>query len=220
MVFENLMTTLLQLISEHGVLAVMLGAVIEEIIVPIPSPAIPMAAGATDLIISADSWLNASIQVFFFVSIPASIASVISSYFVYSMAFFGGRPAISRYGKWIDVSERDIDRLEDFFDSDKEKYYVALFRLIPVVPLSLVSGSAGLFRMDWKQYGTWSFVGMIPRNFFLGMLGWWASDRFMVYATQIDSLSTAVAVLIGGIVAGFLLYRNLENLHRVLLEKL
>ena len=36
---------LIELVRQHGVLAVMAGALIEEILVPIPSPIIPMAAG-------------------------------------------------------------------------------------------------------------------------------------------------------------------------------
>lgn len=218
MVFENLVPTLLQLISEHGVIAVMLGMVIEEVIVPIPSPVIPMAAGAAGEIISAQAWQSAAVQVFFLIALPASIASVVSSYFVYSIAYFGGKPAVKNYGRWLDISWVDVERMEKHFDSGREKYYVAFFRAVPVVPLSLVSGGAGLFRMDWKQYGVWSFIGMVPRNFFLAMLGWWASDQFLFYANQIDSLSTSVFLLVLAIVAGFILYRKSHHFYRWLLD--
>lgn len=218
MVLENIGVTLAQLISEHGVLAVMLGMVLEEIIVPIPSPVVPMVAGATDLIIPAETLPMAVVQIFFKIALPASIASVLSSYFVYGIAYKGGKPVLEKYGRWIDVKWEDVQHLEQHFDTGKEKYYVALFRAIPVVPLSLVSGSAGLFRMNWKEYGIWSFIGMMPRNFFLALLGWWAKDGVLALASRIDTLSTLVLVLVASTAAGVVLYRNANRAYNYIIE--
>lgn len=217
MVFETLGLALVEFISQHGVIAVILGMIIEEIFVPIPSPVVPMAAGA--LLVESTTLVGASLEILFFIALPASIASALSSYFVFAITYYGGKPAIDRYGKWIDVSWEGVQQLEEHFDSGNERYYVALFRAIPIVPLSLISGAAGLFRMDWKQYGLWSFIGMMPRNFFLALIGWSAKDGFQVLAARIDTLSTWVLLFVVGVVAGFILYRKLEQLgHRILEE--
>lgn len=216
--FEDLAAQMITLISENGIAAVMLGMVIEEVIVPIPSPVIPMAAGA--LLIEAATLPAATFQAFFYIALPASLASVISSYFVYSIAFYGGKPAIRKYGRWLDLSWEDIQKVESHFDSGREKYYVALFRAIPIVPLSLISGSAGLFRMNWKQYGLWTFIGMLPRNFLLAMIGWYAGDSFQLLASRIDTLSTWVMLLVAGTVSGYLLYLKLQDLSSYLLQKI
>jgi membrane protein DedA with SNARE-associated domain len=218
MVLENAVPLMIDFISQHGILAVMAGMVIEEIIVPIPSPAIPMAAGA--LLIDAQTTPAAMFQVFFLIALPASIASVVSSYFVYSIAYYGGKPAITDYGKWIDIKWENVQHVEKHFDSGNEKYYVGLFRALPIVPLSLVSGSAGLFRMNWKQYGIWSFIGMLPRNFGLAMIGWWAKDGFTAIASRIDTFSTWVALLIVGTVIGYILYQKLQDLSEYLLKEI
>jgi membrane protein DedA with SNARE-associated domain len=215
MVFDLPIQAIVQLIQQHGVLAVVIGMVIEEVIVPIPSPIIPMAAGA--LIIRAETLLPALVEIFFRVVIPASVASVISSYFVYGIAYFGGKPVLEKWGKYLDVSWEEAQELEEKFVGGNEKYYVALFRAVPVVPLSLISGSAGLFRVDWKTYGIWSFIGMIPRNFVLAFIGWYARDGFMTIANQIDTLSTAVLVIAAALAAGFIAYRKLEKFYRWLL---
>lgn len=215
---EDLGAQLITLIAENGVLAVMLGMVIEEVIVPIPSPVIPMAAGA--LLIDASGLLGAAFQALFLIALPASIASVVSSYFVYSIAYFGGKPVVEKYGKWLDISWENVEHVEKHFDSGNEKYYVALFRAIPVVPLSLISGSAGLFRMDWKQYGIWSFIGMVPRNFFLALIGWYVGDGFEAVASQIDTASTWVLLFIGGTVGGYILYQKLVDLSDMLIKKI
>lgn len=206
---------LIQLVQQYGVLAVVLGVVIEEIIVPLPSPVVPMAAGA--LIVEASTLPEAVVQVFLLIVIPASIASVVSSYFVYAIAYFGGKPVLEKYGKYLDVSWDEAKRLEDKFAGGKQHYYVALFRAIPIVPLSLISGSAGLFRMEWKRYGLWTFIGMIPRTFLLGLAGWYLKDGFMTVASYIDSLSTVVLIATGGLVGAYLFYRKYGDIYRKIL---
>lgn len=216
MVLDIPVDPIIQLIQQHGVIAVMLGMVIEEVFVPIPSPVIPMAAGA--ILVDATG-LAALAQILFVIALPASIASVVSSYFVYGIAFYGGKPAIERYGRYLDISWNEVQKLEKHFDHDSEKYYVALFRAVPVVPLSLISGSAGLFRMDWKQYGIWSFIGMMPRNFILAVIGWQARDGFMAIASRIDTVSTAVALVAAGAVAAIIAYRKARDLYRWLIDR-
>lgn len=213
MVLETLLQQLIELIAEHGVLAVMAGMIIEEVFVPIPSPAIPMAAGF--LMIEATTLSAALIEILFYIAIPASFASVISSFFVYSIAYYGGEPIVRKYGKYLDFTWEEIEQFEKHFvDTDNEKYYVALFRSIPIVPLSLVSGSAGLFRMDWKQYALWSFIGMLPRNFFLAYIGWAVKDDFMAIASRIDSASTAIALIVLVIIVSVIIYRKTKDLYK------
>jgi len=206
---------LIQLIQQYGVLAVIFGVVIEEIVVPIPSPVVPMAAGF--IVVQATSLPQALLEIIFLVVIPASLASVVSSYFVYGIAYFGGKPVLERYGYYLDVSWEEAKELEEKFASGKQHYYVALFRAIPVVPLSLVSGSAGLFRMDWKRYGLWTLIGMIPRTFFLALAGWYLKDGFVTVASYIDNLSTLILLATGGLVGAYLFYRKYGNIYRKLL---
>ncbi len=215
MVLDIPVEPIIQLIQQHGVIAVMLGMVIEEVVVPIPSPVIPMAAGA--LLVESTGLAAALVEIVLFIAIPASIASVVSSYFVFAIAFFGGKPAIQRYGRFLDISWEEIQQFEKHFDSDREKYYVALFRAVPIVPLSLVSGAAGLFRMDWRTYGVWSFIGMMPRNTVLAFIGWSLKDDFMAVAGQIDTASTAILVSAAAVVLAVIVYRKTKDLYRYLL---
>lgn len=213
MVLETVIPQMVELIAEHGVIAVMAGMIIEEILVPIPSPAIPMAAGF--LLVEATTISAALFQVLFYIAIPASVASVISSYFVYSIAYYGGEPIVRKYGKYMDISWEEVEKFEEHFvDNDNKKYYVALFRAIPIVPLSLISGSAGLFQMNWKNYGVWSFIGMLPRNFGLAYLGWAVKDDFLAIASRIDSVSTAVAIIVVATLVGLILYRKTNELYK------
>lgn len=208
---------IIELMQQHGVLAVMAGALLEEILVPIPSPIIPMAAGV--ILVESQQLLPAMIHVLFYIAIPASLASVLSSYFVYSIAYYGGRPAVEKYGKWLDLSWDEVQKFERHFGTEKEKYYVAGFRSVPIVPLSLISGAAGLFRMDWKTYGLWSFIGMLPRNFGLAMIGWYVRDDFIRWASQIDRISTIILISAVILVIFLVLDRKFGGLYKFMVRR-
>lgn len=216
---DGLIQIFFELVQQHGVIAVMLGMVIEEVAVPIPSPVIPMAAGF--LLIDAATLPVAIVQILFLIALPASIASVISSYFLFSISYYGGPPIIRKYGKYIDLKWEEVQKLETHFDSGREKYYVAIFRAIPIVPLSLISGSAGLFQIDWRTYGVWSFIGMLPRNFFLALIGWWVGSRSVLerIAGLIDSISTLVIVMVVLSVGSVIAYRKARDLYILFIEK-
>lgn len=212
MVFNIPVEPFIQVIQQHGVLAVVAGMIVEEVFVPIPSPVIPMAAGA--LLVESTALGPALVEILLFIALPASVASVISSYFVYSIAYLGGKPVIEKYGRFLDLTWEEIQQFERHFDHDHEKYYVAGFRAVPIVPLSLVSGAAGLFRMDWKEYGIWSFIGMLPRNFVLAFIGWKLKDSFIAVADSINKVSTAIAVTVAALVVAVIIYRKTKDMYR------
>ena len=64
------------------------------------------------------------------------------------------------------------------------------------MPLSLVSGAAGLVRMDWKKYSIATLIGMVPRILVLSFLGWKIGELYMNTAMQFESLETVVSVTI------------------------
>ncbi len=180
-------------IEVYGPLAVVMWMFLEEFI-PVPSAVAPMAAGF--VLIPANEPLQAFIMVFLFIAVVGSAASVLSSYLLYSIGFYGGKPVLERIGKYFRVSWPQIKAFETHFTSGREHLYLALFRAVPLIPLSVISASAGFFRIDWKTYGVWSFIGMIPRNLSLGMIGWYLRDDFVSAALLIGKLSTAAFIVL------------------------
>jgi uncharacterized membrane protein YdjX (TVP38/TMEM64 family) len=97
---------------------------------------------------------------------------------------------------------------------------VAIFRAIPIVPLSVISGAAGLFKMDWKQYGIWSFIGMLPRNFVLAVIGWQLKEGYMSIASRLDLLSTITGILLLGLLGFAIYYKKMKEIYTWLLRKI
>jgi membrane protein DedA with SNARE-associated domain len=200
---------IMELMRTHGQLSVFVGVMIEQIIVPIPSPLIIMGAGAI-LILPDLSIPNAFLQILWVIVLPGSIASTLGSYIGYIISFYGGKALVIRFQRFLDVDWDQIERLEKRFQGKKEALSIFLSRAIPVFPISLVSIFAGLLRIPIKPFTIYTFLGSIFRCFFLGFFGWWIGATYEKVATRLDSLETIVSVLmlVGmGVAFGYLYYK-------------
>jgi len=193
----------------HGQLSVFIGVMIEQVIVPIPSPMIIMGAGA--ILISPElSILNAFLQILWLIVLPGTIASTLGSYIGYTISYYGGKALVIRFQRFLDVDWNQIERLEKQFQGKKEAWSLFLARAIPVFPISLVSIFSGLFRIPIRPFTLYTFLGSIFRCLFLGFVGWWAGATYEKVAGHLDSLETIVSILMliaMGSILGYLYYK-------------
>ena len=199
----------MELMRAHGQLSVFVGVMIEQIIVPIPSPLIIMGAGVI-LILPGLSIPNAFLHILWIIVLPGSIASTLGSYIGYLISFYGGKALVIRFQRFLDVDWDQIERLEKRFQGRKEALSIFLSRAIPVFPISLVSIFAGLLRVPIKPFTLYTFLGSIFRCFFLGFFGWWIGSTYEKVATRLDSVETIVSILmlIGmGLAFGYLYHK-------------
>jgi membrane protein DedA with SNARE-associated domain len=178
----------------HGQLSVFIGVMIEQIIVPIPSPLIIMGAGAV-LIASGIPITAAFLQILWIIVLPGAIASTIGSYIGYMISYYGGRALVVRFQRLLDVDWDELGNLEKRFQGRKEALSIFLARAIPVFPISLVSIFAGLLRIPIRPFTLYTFLGSIFRCLFLGFFGWWIGATYEKVATRLDSVETIVSVL-------------------------
>ncbi len=200
---------IMELMRTHGQLSVFVGVMIEQIIVPIPSPLIIMGAGAI-LIPPELSIPSAFVQILWIIVLPGTIASTMGSYIGYLISYYGGKALVVRYQRFLGVDWEEIENLERRFRGRKEALSLFFSRAIPVFPISLVSIFAGLLRIPVRPFTFYTLLGSIFRCFFLGSVGWWVGATYEKIATQLDSVETIVSILmlIGmGCALGYLYYR-------------
>ena len=200
---------IMELMRAHGQLSVFIGVIIEQIIVPIPSPMIIMGAGA--ILISPElSIPNAFLQILWIIVLPGTIASTLGSYIGYLISYYGGKALVVRYQRFLGVDWKEIENLEKRFQGKKEALSIFFSRAIPVFPISLVSIFAGLLRVPVRPFTFYTFLGSMFRCLFLGFVGWWIGATYEKVATRLDSVETIISILmlIGmGVVLGYLYYR-------------
>ena len=199
----------MELMRTHGQLSVFVGVMIEQIIVPIPSPLIIMGAGA--ILISHDLAIpKAFLQILWIIVLPGTIASTLGSYIGYLISYYGGKALVIRFQRFLGADWNQIENLEKRFRGKKEALSIFFTRAIPVFPISLVSIFAGLLRVPIRPFTFYTFLGSIFRCFFLAFFGWWIGATYAKAATHLDSIETLVSILmvIGmGVAFGYLYYK-------------
>jgi membrane protein DedA with SNARE-associated domain len=200
---------IMELMRTHGQLSVFIGVIIEQIIVPIPSPLIVMGAGA--ILISPDlSIPSAFLQILWIIVLPGTIASTLGSYIGYLISYYGGKALVVRYQRFLGVDWKEIENLEKRFQGKKEALSIFFSRAIPVFPISLVSVFAGLLHVPVRPFTFYTFLGSIFRCLFLGFVGWWIGATYEKVATRLDSVETIISILMLIVmcaVLGYLYYR-------------
>jgi membrane protein DedA with SNARE-associated domain len=193
----------------HGQLAVFIGVMIEQIIVPIPSPMIIMGAGAI-LILPELSIPDAFLQILWIIVLPGAVASTLGSFIGYTISYYGGKALVVRLQRFLGVDWDEIGNLEKRFQGKKEALSIFLSRAIPVFPISLVSVFAGLLRIPVRPFTLYTFLGSIFRCFFLAFVGWWIGSTYEKVATRLDSAETIVSIIMLVVMVGVLGYLYLK----------
>lgn len=183
-------------IRAYGPWSVFAGVIIESVIVPIPSPLIIMGAGFI-LISSELSFLEALVPIALQIVLPGAIASTLGAYIGYAIGYYGGKPLVDQWERFLGFSWRDVEALERRFQSGQVKNTIFFLRALPIFPLSVISAAAGLLRLPLNQFSVWTFYGTIPRCLLLAYLGWGLGETYQGFAKGIDRAE--------GIVSGILL---------------
>ncbi len=198
---------ILALLQTHGVAAVFIGVMIESIIVPIPSPLIIMGAGA--LLIEPGLTVAAALPALLLkIVLPGAAASTLGAFFAYGFAYYGGKPLIDRFAPFLGFNWGNVLEMDRRL-SGKAGIMLFLLRALPVVPLSLISATAGVLRLPLKTFTVWTFMGSVPRCLLLGGLGYLTRDAYEGLAGRINTMESVIsAALVAGTISALLWFRS------------
>jgi len=192
----DILNWIMDSIRAYGPWSVFAGVIIESVIVPIPSPLIIMGAGF--ILISPElNFLQALAPILLQIVLPGSIASTVGAYIGYAIGYYGGKPMVDRWERFLGFNWKDVEALERRFQSGQVKTSIFFLRALPIFPLSVISAAAGLLRLPINQFSLWTFYGTIPRCLLLGYLGWGLGETYQGFAKGIDKAE--------GIVSGILI---------------
>ena len=169
--------------------AILMG--MESACVPIPSEIIMPFAGYQVYLHHLTLWGVAT---------AGALGCNLGSAVAYWVGAYGGRPLVEHFGRYVLLSERDLDRTTTFFD----KYgsaTVLVGRLLPVVR-TFIALPAGIARMNQLRFHIYTFLGSWPWCFVLAYVGmklgqhWDTDPRFKV-AFHRFHLAVELAIVVG-----------------------
>jgi membrane protein DedA with SNARE-associated domain len=185
---EGFIAYLQVVIVAYGAWGVFLATLLEEIIAPLPSPIVSLAAGFF-LITSDVAIIEALWRALFLIALPVAIGVVIGSSVVYALGFFGGKPFIEKNKKWLGIEWKNIEDVENrLMQGRGDEVTLFVLRLLPIVPGVAISVFGGIVRYPFKKFIVITFLGSLIRAFVLGLIGWQVGEVYAVYAHRIDQI--------------------------------
>lgn len=189
-----------ELIAAIGYPGIVLVMAIENIFPPIPSEAVLPFAGA----------LSARGELDFWGAVAAGTAgSLLGAVVLYAIGYFareaGVRRLVATYGKYLFISETDLDRGAAWF----ERYGEAVIffgRLIPIIR-SIISVPAGYTRMNFGRFILFTTLGTALWSLILTYIGRLLGENWEDIKTFMEPFQNATLVLLVLIVIGFIVWR-------------
>ncbi|MGX1195627.1 membrane protein DedA with SNARE-associated domain [Metabacillus sp. SLBN-84] len=155
-IMKELLYTLLEMLADLGYYGIALGLMIE--IIP------------SEIVLGYGGYLISLGRVDFTGAVIAGVVGgTLAQLFLYWMGYYGGRPFLERFGKYLFISSHHLDLSEKWF----EKYGAGVIftaRFIPVVRHA-ISIPAGIGRMPLWRFTVYTVAAMIPWTIFFLYMG-------------------------------------------------
>lgn len=184
-------------IGNHGYLAVLVLTLLSSACIPIPSEAVLLFGGAlagglevAGVHVNLDVW---------WIIVAGTAGTVIGAVIAYAVGRAGGRPLIERWGRYILLRTRDLDKAEAFFRR-RGDIAVLVGRVLPVVR-TFISLPAGIAEMPIFRFVAFTLVGSIVWTVALALAGdavaenWHHVERYFTVITIVIAVIVVAAIV-------------------------
>lgn len=178
---------IIAIISGGGYGGIVLLMAIESACIPLPSEVIMpfsgflVAQGRFSLVL---------------VALAGAIGCNVGSAVAYAVGFYGGPPFVRRFGRWLWLTEHELELSHRFF-ARRGDITVFIARLLPVVR-TFIALPAGVARMPQLRFHIYTFLGSFPWCLGLAYLGMKAGqhwDYLRAYFHKFDAVIAAALVI-------------------------
>ncbi|MEX2010583.1 MAG: VTT domain-containing protein [Parcubacteria group bacterium] len=144
-----------------GPIAFFVGAMIGEMLAPLPSPLLLVGAA---FFFGEPVTLALLGRILFQIIIPIALGVTAGSLVIYTLAYKGGKAFITRFSKWLRFTWEDVERMQIKLQSTKsDEMFLLVSRSIPFTPTTIVTIAAGVMRLNVPVYTVLTFLGILIR---------------------------------------------------------
>jgi membrane protein DedA with SNARE-associated domain len=184
-VLESFAKWVQDIVAQMGYPGLFILITLESTLVPIPSELVMPFAGA----LAADDRMSLPV-----VLVINSVAALLGSGLCYWLGAAGGKPLLLRYGKYILVRPKDIEKTEEYFRKHG-KATVLIGRFLPVIR-HIISVPAGIARMPLRAFFTQTFIGATIWGTVLIMIGYELGANWESVASQAKRIDLVIGLVI------------------------
>jgi membrane protein DedA with SNARE-associated domain len=176
---------IISVISSTGYVGIALLMAIESACIPMPSEVIMPFSGY--LVFTGRFKL-------LWVAVAGALGCNLGSAVAYYVGVLGGRPLAEKYGRFVLVSRRDLDRADHWF-ARYGNATVFFARLLPVIR-TFIALPAGVARMNFWQFNLYTFAGSLPWCLMLAYAGLLLGARWEILRDYFHRFDTVIGVVV------------------------
>ncbi len=190
---EHLTHFFISLIDQAGYPGLFFVMMIGNLGIPVGTELVVPAAGAAAATGHLSNvWLVATV---------ATFGEIVGGLILYAIGYAGGRPFVARWGRYLKLDEKKLDRFHEFY----ERYgnvVVFVCRFLPFVR-GVSALPAGVSRMQKRYFLAYTAAGSAIFCFILAWLGSELGAHFDEIIPRIHRFSAVFALLIAVVVIVF-----------------
>ena len=172
-------------ISRLGYGGIVLLMAIESACIPLPSEVIMPFAGYL---------VSTGEMVLWKVALAGAVGCVVGSIPAYYLGAYGGRPVLEKYGRYLLISQRDLNLADHWFQHYGE---ITIFvgRLLPVIR-TFIAFPAGVSRMPMGRFLIYTFVGSYIWSWGLAWIGMKLGQHWHILGAYFHRFDAVIGIVL------------------------
>jgi len=183
-------------LTSAGYAALILFGFLEAACIPISSEITFGFAG----VLAYQGHLNLALVI-----ILGTLAELAGSYASYAVGRIGGRPLVTKLGRYVLVTEADVNRAERFLEG-RGIWAIPVGRMLPFVR-AFTSIVAGLVRIPAGKFGILSLIGTVLYATALSLIGYALGSTWQSVSHGLAVVGYVLFALVVLAIVGFIAYR-------------
>lgn len=190
-----------------GSLGILLTAMLGEMVGPLP--AISFIAGASLSVFRHLAFSPRLLgEILVLIALPDAFGATIGSFVTYALGYWGGKPVLEKWGKYIGVPWHKIEKVHDrLLKTEKDEWFLFIVRAVPFFPSIAINVVCGLIRMPKARYAIATFWGSLVRAFIYAFVGWYLGGAYRKYAHFFGRFERSILVVIVLSVVAYIVWR-------------
>lgn len=191
MKIEQFYQVFLNFIDTWGYIAIVVLMAMESACLPVPS----------ELVFGFAGYLVFEGRMDMTFAVAAGVlGGLLGSIIAYAVGYYGGKPFINKYGKYVLLSQKHVNIAQKWFDHYglKATFYS---RFLPVVR-TFISLPAGVAQVDFKKFTIYTVFGSLPWTVALIYAGMLLGENW--HKLQTIGHNAALVVVVGLLFIGIL----------------
>jgi membrane protein DedA with SNARE-associated domain len=176
-----------------------LGAFIEEVIAPVPSPIVMTLVGS----IAAAQMTG--LVFLFYLAIIGAVGKTLGAWLLYFITDKAEDLIFKRFGRFLGVSHKDIEGIGKHLNGSKwDDVVFFVIRCLPIMPSAPVSIVAGFIKFNLRSFIILTFFGTIIRNMFFLYFGYLGASNLERIMEGVTNAEAYVEIGIAGLIVVFI----------------